>query len=160
MPREHSFKTPRQPGRNIEIMESNAPSVEIVDLLSRRLLLSANGRVGAVDRQIFGEDDGEWCFALFHVESPEDVHSDCWEMHPLADEVVCCLQGGIGLVLRGARSVGSDDLVSLGPAHAVIVPRGRWHRFEFEQPTQLLAVTVRNGTELDGTLGQKSAPTS
>jgi hypothetical protein len=42
--------------------------------------------------------------------------------------------------------------------HAVIVPRGQWHRFEFEQPTQLLAVTVRRGTELSGTLGLDNPP--
>jgi hypothetical protein len=102
---------------------------------------------------MFREDDDGWCLALFHVESPEDVHSDCWEMHPFAEELVCCLDGGIRLVLRAARPGDSDEVVSLRPVHAVIVPRGHWHRLEFEQPTQLLAVTVRHGTELERTLG-------
>jgi hypothetical protein len=130
-------------------MDPIAPSTELVDLLTQRIQLGERGTVGAVDRRVVGEHDGEWCLALFDVESSEDVHSDCWEMHPFAEEVVCCLKGGICLVLRSTGSGNSGETVHLRPVQAMIVPRAQWHRLEFEQPAQLLAITVRHGTELE-----------
>jgi hypothetical protein len=42
-------------------------------------------------------DSGARQIATFHVETDADVHADRWEMHPQAEEVVCCLTGGVRL---------------------------------------------------------------
>jgi quercetin dioxygenase-like cupin family protein len=83
------------------------------------------------------------------VETADDVHADLWEMHPLADEAVCCLTGTLGLHLRATQPDTPDDVIHLLPGRAVIVPRGRWHRIDFEESAVLLAATVRRGTELE-----------
>jgi hypothetical protein len=78
-----------------------------------------------------------------------DVHADHWEMHPLADEAVRCLHGSIRLYLRFTQPDTPGDLVHLLPGRAGIVPSGRWHRLELDEPTELLAATVRRATELE-----------
>jgi mannose-6-phosphate isomerase-like protein (cupin superfamily) len=68
---------------------------------------------------------------------------------PIADEAVCCLHGAIRLYLRAAQPDTPDDLVQLLPGQAAIVPCDRWHRLEVDEPTDLLAITVRRGTQLE-----------
>ena len=67
----------------------------------------------------------------------------------LADEAVCCLHGAIRLHLSATQPDTPDDLVQLLPGQAAIVPRDRWHRLEVDEPTDLLAITVRRGTQLE-----------
>jgi quercetin dioxygenase-like cupin family protein len=42
-----------------------------------------------------------------------------------------------------------DLFTQLPPGQAVIVPSGRWHRVELDEPTEILVVTVRRGTQLE-----------
>ena len=83
--------------------------------------------------------------AAFRVTTDADVHADHWEVHDEAEEVVACLSGGLRLYLRGERP-DDDDEVALTAGSAVVVPRGRWHRIELDEPSDLMAVTVRQGT--------------
>jgi hypothetical protein len=129
-------------------MYTKTASGTIVDLFTQDLQFESHGTIRADDRRM-ADGDGEWRLAIFTVETADDVHADHWEKHPFADEAVCCLYGAIRLYVRAAQPDAPDDLVRLLPGRAVIVPRDRWHRFEFDDPTDLLAVTVRRGTQLE-----------
>jgi hypothetical protein len=120
----------------------------IVDVFTRDLHFESQGNVRADDRRM-ADGDAEWRLAMFHAESADDVHAEYWERHSLADEAVCCVSGAIRLCLRATRPGIPDDVVRLVPGRAVIVPRDRWHRFEFEEPTDLLVVTARGGTQFE-----------
>jgi mannose-6-phosphate isomerase-like protein (cupin superfamily) len=126
------------------------PSITIVDLFTHDLHVESRGNIRADQRQMTASDsDADWRSAIFHAETDDDVHADHWEKHPLADEAVCCLHGAIRLHLRATQPDTPDDLVQLLPGQAAIVPRDRWHRLEVDQPTDLLAITVRRGTQLE-----------
>jgi mannose-6-phosphate isomerase-like protein (cupin superfamily) len=129
-------------------MCTNTRNGAIVNVFTQDLRFESPGTIRA-DQRRMADGDGEWRLAIFTVETADDVHADHWEKHPLADEAVCCLYGAIRLYLRAEQPDAPDDLVRLLPGRAVIVPRGRWHRFEFDDPTDLLAVTVRRGTQLE-----------
>ncbi|MEU8549381.1 cupin [Streptomyces roseoverticillatus] len=120
-----------------------------VDLFASALHFHPDGDVRAVERQMTSSGSGAWQIATFHVETDADVHADYWEMHPEAEEAVCCLTGGIRLYFRPDRPGGAEDMVRLQAGTAVIVPRGRWHRLELEAPSDLMSITLRHGTRLE-----------
>lgn len=120
-----------------------------VDLFASALHFHPDGDVRAVERQMTSSGSGAWQIATFHVETDADVHADYWEMHPEAEEAVCCLTGGIRLYFRPDRPGGAEDMVQLQAGTAVIVPRGRWHRLELEAPSDLMSITLRHGTRLE-----------
>jgi mannose-6-phosphate isomerase-like protein (cupin superfamily) len=124
------------------------PSITIVDLFTHDLHVESRGTIRADERRMV-DSDADWRSAIFHAETDDDVHADHWEKHPLADEAVCCLHGAIRLYLRAAQPDTPDDLVQLLPGQAAIVPCDRWHRLEVDEPTDLLAITVRRGTQLE-----------
>ncbi|MEV7237210.1 cupin domain-containing protein [Streptomyces sp. NPDC051020] len=119
-----------------------------VDLFASALHFHPDGDVRAVERQMTSNDSGAWQMATFHVETDADVHADYWEMHPEAEEAVCCLTGGVRLYFRADRP-GGEEMVQLQAGAAVVVPRGRWHRLELETPSDLMSITLRNGTRLE-----------
>jgi quercetin dioxygenase-like cupin family protein len=125
------------------------PSTTIVDLFTHDLRFGSRETVRADERRMVADGDADWRCAIFHAETDDDVHADHWERHPLADEVVCCLRGAIRLYLRAAQPDTPDDLVQLLPGQAAIVPRDRWHRLDVDEPGDLLAITVRPGTQLE-----------
>ncbi|WP_432105388.1 cupin domain-containing protein [Streptomyces sp. bgisy091] len=120
-----------------------------IDLFVSALQFRPDGDVRAVERQMTSGDSGAWQIATFHVETDEDVHADHWEMHPEAEEAVCCLTGSIRLHFRAATPGGAEDTVRLRAGTAVIVPRGRWHRVELDAPSDLMSITLRHGTRLE-----------
>lgn len=123
-----------------------------IDLFASALHIHPDGDVRAGERRMTSSDSGGWQLATFHVETDVDVHADHWEMHPQADEAVCCLTGGVRLYLRPVRPDDTDDtedMVKLQPGTAVIVPRGRWHRLELDAPSDLMSITLRHGTRLE-----------
>ncbi|MEV7184102.1 cupin [Kitasatospora sp. NPDC093102] len=124
-------------------------SIAAVDLFASALHIHPDGGVRAAERRMTGGDAGAWQIATFHVESDADVHADHWEMHPEAEEAVCCLAGGVRLYLRPAEPGGAESMVRLAAGTAVIVPRGRWHRLELDAPSDLMSVTLRTGTRLE-----------
>ena len=131
----------------MRVMTDTTLSDTIVDVFTRDLHFESHGTVRAEERRM-ADGDADWRLAMFHAEIADDVHADHWEKHPLADEAVCCLSGAIRLRVRATQPGTPDDVVRLVPGRAVIMPRDRWHRFEFEAPTDLLAVTLRRGTQL------------
>ncbi|MFJ3660003.1 cupin [Streptomyces sp. NPDC090119] len=120
-----------------------------VDLFASALRFHPDGEVRAVERQMTSGDSGTWQIATFHVETDADVHADHWEMHPEAEEAVCCLTGGIRLYFRPDATGATEDMVRLRAGAAVIIPRGRWHRLELDAPSDLMSVTRRHGTRLE-----------
>jgi quercetin dioxygenase-like cupin family protein len=92
-----------------------------------------------------GNDD--WQLAVFHVETDADVHPDYWEMHPAGEEAVCCLRGAFRLYLRAPDSDAAEAPVSVRAGQAVIVPRGTWHRLELDEPSDIMSITLRRGTQ-------------
>ncbi|MEU8133301.1 cupin [Streptodolium elevatio] len=120
-----------------------------LDLFASALHFHADGDVRVVERQMTGGDSDAWQIAAFRVETDADVHADHWEMHPEADEAVCCLTGGVRLYLRPAEPGGTEDMAQLQAGDAVVVPRGRWHRLELDAPSTLMSIGRRHGTRLE-----------
>ncbi|MEY2228563.1 MULTISPECIES: cupin [unclassified Streptomyces] len=120
-----------------------------IDLFVSALQFRPDGDVRAAERQMTSSDSGAWQITTFHVETDVDVHADHWEMHPEAEEAVCCLTGGVRLYFRATTPGGAEDMVQLQAGTAVIVPRGRWHRLELNAPSDLMSITLRHGTRLE-----------
>ncbi|WP_369394659.1 cupin [Streptomyces sp. CG1] len=120
-----------------------------IDLFVSALHIHPDGGVQAAERRMTSSDSGAWQIATFHVETDADVHADHWEMHPEAEEAVCCLAGGVRLYFRPATHGSAEDMVQLQAGTAVIVPRGRWHRLELDAPSDLMSITLRHGTRLE-----------
>ncbi|MFC9398716.1 cupin domain-containing protein [Streptomyces sp. NPDC057027] len=120
-----------------------------IDLFASALLFRADGDVRAAERRMTSGDSDAWQIATFRVETDADVHADHWEMHPAAEEAVCCLTGGVRIYFRPTTPGATEDMVRLRPGTAVIVPRGRWHRLELDAPSELMSITHRDGTRLE-----------
>ncbi|WP_052863052.1 cupin [Streptomyces niger] len=120
-----------------------------VDLFASALHIGPDGTVRAAERRMTSGDPGTWHVATFHVETDADVHADHWEMHPEAEEAVCCLTGGVRLYFRPTEPGDAEDVVQLPAGTAAIVPRGRWHRLELDAPSDLMSLTLRHGTRLE-----------
>lgn len=127
------------------------------DLFATLLSFNADGSIRLGERSFTTAYDGGWQAAAFHAETDADVHADHWEMHPEADEAVCCLSGGMRVYLRPADDDadsdndgdGAEEMTLLPAGSAVVVPRGRWHRLELDAPSDLLSITPRRGTRLE-----------
>ncbi|MFE9846767.1 cupin [Streptomyces goshikiensis] len=120
-----------------------------IDLFASALQFRPDGDVRVAERRMTSSDSGAWQIATFHVETDAEVHADHWEMHPEAEEAVCCLTGGVRLYFRPTTPGGAEDMVQLSAGTAVIVPRGRWHRLELNAPSDLMSITLRHGTRLE-----------
>ncbi|MGK5558539.1 cupin domain-containing protein [Actinomadura kijaniata] len=123
-------------------------TVTPIDLFTQALYLREDRSVTSGERRMTGGADG-WHLAAFHLESLADAHPDHWEVHPAAEEVVAVLRGSARLFLRPPEEGGAEEAATLAEGTAVIVPRGRWHRLEVDGPTDLMTVTLREGTRLE-----------
>ncbi|MEU3906265.1 cupin [Streptomyces goshikiensis] len=121
----------------------------VIDLFASALQFRPDGDVRVAERRMTSSDSGAWQIATFHVETDAEVHADHWEMHPEAEEAVCCLTGDVRLYFRPTTPGGAEDMVQLSAGTAVIVPRGRWHRLELNAPSDLMSITLRHGTRLE-----------
>ncbi|MFD0374244.1 cupin [Streptomyces sp. NPDC127112] len=139
----------------------NATTPTAVDLFASALHFHPDGEVRAAGRRMGNGDSGSWQLAAFHAETDADVHADHWEMHPEADEAVCCLTGGARIHFRPAGpddttdTTDTGDTVQLKPGTTVIVPRGRWHRVELDAPSDLMSITLPNGTRHEKRTGTR-----
>ncbi|MFD5254755.1 cupin [Streptomyces bobili] len=70
------------------------------------------------------------------------------ERQMAAEEAVCCLTGGARIHFRPTTPGDAEDVVQLRAGTAVIVPRGRWHRLKLDAPSDLMSITLRQGTRL------------
>lgn len=123
--------------------------ITAVDLFASALSIRPDGGVRAAGRRMAGGDSDAWQIATFHVETDADVHADHWEMHPEAEEAVCCLAGGVRVYFRPTAPGDAEEMVRLSAGAAAIVPRGRWHRLELDAPSDLMSITLRRGTRLE-----------
>ncbi|HET6633606.1 MAG TPA: cupin domain-containing protein [Streptomyces sp.] len=119
-----------------------------IDLADRAIHFHPDGTVRDEDKRTPARP-GSRQLATFHAESDQDVHADHWEQHPSAEEVVCCLTGAMRLMLRPEAPDAPEETVRLSPGTCFVVPRGRWHRIEVDEPTDLLSITPRHGTRLE-----------
>jgi mannose-6-phosphate isomerase-like protein (cupin superfamily) len=74
--------------------------------------------------------------------SGDTVH---WEMHPEGEELLYAQSGAFIVVMetpQGERHVRLDRKTP-----AFVMPRGTWHRFEVEQPGDIVFATYGRGTQ-------------
>lgn len=69
---------------------------------------------------------------------------DSWEMHPLGDEVVLCIEGEMTLV---QEKDGVTSTVTLGAGDYAINAPGTWHTADVTAPVVALFITAGIGTE-------------
>ncbi|MEC3917623.1 cupin domain-containing protein [Nocardia sp. CDC160] len=121
---------------------------EPIDLSSHGVRLCPDGSVVAAQHPMGAAAPG-WTVAAFRAATTADVHGDHWEMHPDAEELVAVLSGGLRMYLRPETAGGQQDSVTVPAGNAFVVPRGRWHRIELDEPSHLMAITVRHHTRLE-----------
>jgi mannose-6-phosphate isomerase-like protein (cupin superfamily) len=121
---------------------------EAIDMFARLVHFDPDGLVHDEEPKAAGVP-GSRQLAAFHAETNDDVHADHWEMHPSGEELVGCLSGAMRLYLRPQEPDGEEEKVALKSGSCFIVPRGRWHRIELDEPSDLLSVTPRPGTRLE-----------
>jgi mannose-6-phosphate isomerase-like protein (cupin superfamily) len=61
-----------------------------------------------------------------------------WERHPGGDEIVMCIDGHTTVVLLANSE---QQRIDLKAGELVVVPQGRWHRFENSVRLKVLGVT-------------------
>ncbi|GHI41555.1 cupin [Streptomyces violascens] len=124
-------------------------TVPPIDLFARFIHLGDGGQVRPEPREFNDSGRDGWHLMTFHVETDADVHADHWEVHPEAEELVACLTGGIRLYFRPEQQGEQEAEVELAAGTAVVVPRGRRHRIELDAPSDIMSVTVRDGSRLE-----------
>jgi mannose-6-phosphate isomerase-like protein (cupin superfamily) len=88
---------------------------------------------------------------VFQVASPDELHSDIWEMHPAGDEVLLMLSGELGLEYADGSCRG---ISALGAGRGVVMPRGVWHRLLLREPGLSMVLSPSQGTKLSRHPGQ------
>jgi uncharacterized cupin superfamily protein len=71
---------------------------------------------------------------------------DTWEMHPLGDELVVCVDGE--MVLHQEHDGGRVTQTTLRRGEAVVNRPGVWHTADVTEPATALFITAGTGTEL------------
>lgn len=90
-------------------------------------------------------------FGVFQISSPDDLHSNIWEMHPSGDEILLMLAGELGVEYSDGFHCGSSALES---GRAMVMPKGVWHRLLLREPGLLLVLSPSQGTKLSRNPGQ------
>lgn len=119
--------------------------MNVIDLFQRGVRFGTAGDVTEAPRRMDAGDS--WQMASFRAATNEEVHADHWEKHPPAEELVCCLHGRLRVHLMNAPGE-PDEVADLGPGQALIVPRDRWHRLELLEPSEIVSIGRRGGTQL------------
>lgn len=103
----------------------------------------------AIQARLRGLPEGH-LLGVFQINSPDDLHSDTWEMHPAGDEVLLLLAGE----LEVEYSDGScDGNTALGAGRGVVIPQGVWHRLLLREPGLLIVLSPSPGTKLSRSPG-------
>jgi hypothetical protein len=69
---------------------------------------------------------------------------DSWEVHPLGEELVVCMEGSLTLIQEREGEISSW---SIGPGEAIINPPGVWHTADVAGSATALFITAGMGTE-------------
>jgi mannose-6-phosphate isomerase-like protein (cupin superfamily) len=70
------------------------------------------------------------------------------EMHPDGDELLYLVSGRVEVIIEDGgteTTVGVERVETLTPGHALIVPKGAWHRVNVCEPSHLIHVTPGPG---------------
>ena len=105
---------------------------------------------GNVKAQLRGLPEGH-LLGVFQIASPDDLHSDIWEMHPAGDEVLLMLTGALGVEYSDGFCRGTSALES---GRGVVMPKGVWHRLLLREPGLLMVLSPSQGTKLGRSPGQ------
>ncbi len=70
---------------------------------------------------------------------------DSWEVHPLGEEVVLCLEGA--MTLHQEHADGTTTTVTIAAGEYVINPAGTWHTADIDGSAKALFITAGLGTE-------------
>jgi len=115
-----------------------------LDLSRFHLHLEDGPRIRPVSPTSGGGPAAGKTLAVFSAERPEDVHPDYWEMHPGGDELLILCSGRLELDIEDASGLRT---VELTPRTGQVVPAGSWHRLRLREPSVLMAITHRSGTQ-------------
>ena len=106
---------------------------------------------GDFKAQLPGLPEGH-LLGVFQIASPDDLHSDIWEMHPAGDEVLLMLTGELGVEYCAGSCRGTAALES---GRGVVMPKGVWHRLLVRQPGLLMVLSPSQGTRWIRSPGQE-----
>jgi quercetin dioxygenase-like cupin family protein len=81
---------------------------------------------------------------VFSIADASDLHAQ-WEMHPAGDEVLVMLAGELRVEYSDGFRSGAESMAS---GHAMVMPKGVWHRLVLREPGVLLSLSPLQGTEL------------
>lgn len=74
-----------------------------------------------------------------------DQSWDMWEMHPVGDELVLCVDGA--MTVHQELVDGATNTVTLGPGDYVVNPPGAWHTADVKGSATALFITAGEGTQ-------------
>jgi mannose-6-phosphate isomerase-like protein (cupin superfamily) len=98
----------------------------------------------AIEAHLRGQQAGHVLMA-FQISAPDELHPELWEMHPAGDEMLFMFSGALGVeCFDGARR----GTAALEAGHALVVPKGVWHRLVLHEPGLLLALLPPQGTQV------------
>lgn len=83
---------------------------------------------------------------IVDIRDDASVHADCWERHPVGDEVLCMLSGRLRATVAGPDQ--AEITVDIAAGEAFIVPRASWHRLQVIEPGRLLFCTAGAHSEV------------
>ena len=113
-----------------------AVSIVPTDLSSTLLHLAPDGAIETIAPGGRGHPNVEGRLAGEARMSKSPPHGG--EMHPNGDELLYLVEGKVSIALD---EDGKETVVTLGPGHALVVPRGVWHRVIVKEPCRLLFFT-------------------
>jgi len=106
---------------------------------------------GDFKAQLPGLPEGH-LLGVFQIASPDDLHSDIWEMHPAGDEVLLMLTAELGVEYCAGSCRGTAALES---GRGVVMPKSVWHRLLVRQPGLLMVLSPSQRTRLSRSPGQE-----
>lgn len=133
---------------NFTIESFSLPGANVsIPAVGNASLLQGN----AIEAHLTGRSGGH-LLGFFQVSTPADLHSHLWEMHPAGDEVLFMLSGALTVEYSDGARHGN---AALEAKQGLVVPRGLWHRLVLREPGLLSALTLRQGTRLSETPGER-----
>lgn len=71
------------------------------------------------------------------------------ELHPDGDELLYLISGRVDVILDDGdlEHVGTEQVTTLQPGEAFIVPKGVWHRVDVREPSHFVHITPGPGSD-------------
>jgi mannose-6-phosphate isomerase-like protein (cupin superfamily) len=70
------------------------------------------------------------------------------ELHPDGDELLYLISGRVDVILDDGdlENIGTEQVTTLHPGEAFIVPKGVWHRVDVREPSHFVHITPGPGS--------------